>query len=102
CVLSRVAGILQSLVEIALAVPLIGAVAVDKREIALVEPAGLQEPRAGLDGRVTGSPYARLAVIRCCRNDERGGRHADQPDESPFLNVFCEHYQTPPLFGQGR
>src|SRR6185437_9426852 len=50
--LDRRAVILQRLVEIVLVVPLIGAVAVDEREIALVEAAGLQEARAGRDGGV--------------------------------------------------
>ena len=48
----RLAMILHGLVEIALALPLIGGVAVDEREIALVKPAGLEEARAGLDGDV--------------------------------------------------
>lgn len=87
--------ILHSLVEIALVLPLIGAVAVDQREIALVIPAGIKEARAGLDGSVAGSPYANLAVVRCCRNNKPSGSHADQASENPSLNVFCEQHQTP-------
>ena len=85
----RLGMILHGLVEIALALPLIGAVAVDEGEIALVKPAGLEEARAGLDGGVAGSAHASLAIVRCCRNDETGGRHADQSGENPFLDIFC-------------
>lgn len=53
-----------------------------------------QEARAGLDGSVAGSPYANLAVVRCCRNNKPGGPHADQAGENPVLDVFCEQHQT--------
>src|SRR5262249_17892336 len=91
----RLDVILHGLVEIALALPLIGAVAVDEREITLVEPAGTNETRAGLDSRIAGSTHAFLAILRCRWDHNAGGR---QPGENVFLK---EQHQTPPLFGQG-
>jgi hypothetical protein len=96
----RLAMILHGLVEIALALPLVGAVAVDESEIALVKPAGFQEARAGLDGCVAGTAHASLAIVRCRRDDETNGRHADQCGESPFLESFYEWHPNAPLFGQ--
>jgi hypothetical protein len=92
--------ILYSFVEIALALPLRGAVAVDEREIALVKTARLEKSRAGLDGSVAGSPDANLAIVGCCRDNKPSGSHADQASASPFLDVFYNQHQTPPLFGQ--
>src|SRR5512135_3633137 len=96
----RLAMILHSLIEIALELPLIGAVAVDQCEIAPVIPAGIKEARAGLDGSVAGyvrKPRRRPLLLeqqtkrQSCRSDQR---------ESSFERLL-RAAPNAPLFGQG-
>ena len=88
--------ILHGFVEVALALPLIGAIAVDDREIIPVISAGIESTRTGLDCVVARPSYANLAVVGLCRNNKPNGRDTDKAGPSPFYDAFCAQHQTPP------
>ena len=79
--------------ELAHAVPLVTAIAVDDCEIALVVSAGLDGAGAGLDRGVAGSSDANLAVVGSRRAAETNGGDADQspcdPHEAPVTAPDC-------------